>query len=234
MISFGKRVLCLFILCSFLTFGVAALIGDNEYQELIEEIAPYDFDDGISRLECIAAIMKVVGVDESTAFIAANADYMVPVFEDVDSYDSNTGLGNVEVGYVYVARRVNVVIGVYNPYFDYGVRRFEPERNITVKETLTAMLRCLIDPDMVSWENVMKESVKFGLLKENELNEYIAEESLQSYQFYTLIHRLLNSARYRYYPIEKPNNGWAKTMVIDTSNSMRYVDWYLEVKEYYN
>lgn len=219
-----KIVSVLFIFSMGLTFLISATSEDNQYHTIVDEIAPYNFDDGISRLECIIAIMKVVGVDECTTIKDSNADRMVPVFADL--YENDYGFG-----YVYQAKMNSIVYGIDGKAPYYQSNSFAPERNITVQETLTAMLRCLNDPTLVIWDNVMVDSVKFGLLKEEELNDYVAKEPLNKEQFYTLMCRFLGSIRYRYFPLEsQEDSSWGKIVVTDTSNNKLYIDWYLEVK----
>ncbi len=210
------------------SFSVSAEVEESKYQEVIGEISNFDFEDGISRIECIIAIMKVAGVDDCTAAIYANANYYILPFADVDSYDGEQGF---EYGYIYCAKGRSIVYGVDDGI--YQSPRFAPKRNITVQETLTAMLRCLKEPEDVLWDNVISDSVKIGLLTENEANAYVPNSLLQKELFEKLMYRMLDMTRVRYFPLEwSDDRSWgAKRFVTDTTGDTKYVDWYFEVKE---
>ena len=90
------------------------------------------------------------------------------------------------------------------------------------------MLRCLKDSNGIVWDNVMTDSMEIGLLQKDELDSFAADAPLLNKDFYTLLSRMLNMNRYLYWPIEEPQAGHAKSMQIDTSKSIKYIDWILE------
>ncbi len=224
-----KKILSLFLafaICMLGNSSIAAADGNKTIQceEILQKIAPYAFEDGISRFECITAIMKAIGVDPCTAIRSANADRMVSPFNDVDI--STHGF---EVGYIYEAKIAGITFGI--GIAADGISSFAPQRNITVQETLAAMLRCLNDPATIAWENTMEDSVKYGLVKEQEVSFCNPNAPLTEEQFYTWMTRFLQSACTRYFPVEQPESGW-KIVMLDTSGKKTYADWYAEVQEY--
>jgi hypothetical protein len=195
---------------------------ENQHYNVIKFIAPNIIEkenEETSRRDCIVAVMRLVGVDDMTANSYADMDYDQPVFLDVNGNEKNDG-------YIFIAKFSNVATGV--DFYPNGVNNFAPTRDVTVKECLAFMLRCLTDIESVSWDGVMDDSVKAGLLHEDELEMFIADDALQNKQFYTLLNRMLDKNRYLYWPTENPRPGYAKSMQIDRTNSIRYIDWILE------
>lgn len=219
-----KKVVFFLILISlYINLNVEALnicYEDGQYDKIIKIIAPYieNEDNIISRGDCVATIMKLIGVDADTALEYADSDYYMPVFLDI-GYD-------IMSGYIIIAKYCNVAAGV--DFYRDGVNNFMPDREVTVKEALTFMLRCLTDPQTLTWERIMEDSIKFGLLKEEELELYVADGELQSKQFYTLLCRMLDKNRYLYWPIEELSRGNEKSMQIDQTNSVKYMNFFLE------
>jgi len=198
-------------------------INNNQHKDVIKFIAPYVLDnnegENISRGNCVATIMKLVGVDEETADEYANSNYHNPVFLD-------SGRDAINDGYIILAKFSGIAMGV--DFYQNGANNFAPNRNVTVRESLTFMLRCLTTAELVSWDNIIEDSIKYGLLQENELEFYVADAPLQNKQFYTLLHRMLDKKRYLYWPIDDPSDGYAKSMQVDKTNSIRYINWILE------
>ena len=194
--------------------------ANDKMINIIREISSHiheNEDLSIKRGDCIATIMRVIGVDTNTANRYANAAYDQPVFLDLKRDDPN-------LGYIIIAKFNGVAIGMQRSNHDV-IFDFKPEKSITVKECLTFMLRCLIDIESVSWNDVMENSVKVGLLQEEELDFYVADALLTNKQFYVLLNRMLNKNRYLYWPIEDSPVGYAKSMQTDTSRSITYIDW---------
>ncbi len=222
-----KRIVIIMIsvtLFSNLLVSASERIEDNLCNNVIMSIAPYIAEDGdamVTRGDCVAAIMKLVGVDEETAENYADMDFDEPVFSDVAYNDVNAG-------YIILANFSNVALGTKSSCKSCA-NCFEPDRNVTVKECLAFMLRCLNDPEAVLWDNIMEDSVKQGLLQEDELALYAADQLLQSRRFYTLLYRMLNKNRYLYWPTEEPPAGYAKSMKVDLTNSIKYCDWFVKI-----
>ena len=220
-----RRILVImisFALFSSFNAAVSNAAEEEQYYDVIKTIAPYavqNENDKISRGDCITAIMKLVGVDKEIADEYGDSYYYEPVFDDV------YGHGPENDGYIFIAKYSDVATGVGRNYF-------EPDRDVIVQECLTFMLRCLEDPENVSWENVTTDSVQIGLLQKAESDSLVADVSLLGKDFCTLLYRMLNMNRYLYWPIEEPPAGHTKEMQIDTTNSIRYFDWFKEVEMY--
>lgn len=220
-----KRICLFIILLNLITyFDVSASDSTkyDEYNNVIVSIAPYisNIDNQkITRGNCIATIMKLIGVNKEAADKFANANYNNPVFYDIGDDDLNAG-------YIILAKFSDVAVGVNIDRRNIGY--FEPKRNVTVKECLTFMLRCLKDSDSVVWENVMTDSIKIGLLQEDELDIFVADAPLLNKDFCTLLSRMLNMNRYLYWPTEELQTEYANSMQIDISKSITYIDCILE------
>lgn len=216
-----KKIIILIIILFifFLNFNAFASeeTEDSIYTLIISSIAPNIMENSnISRGDCVATIMKLIGVDKDTAEIYAGMNFHNHVFYDMREDDLNRG-------YIVLAKFSNIAFGVNTDTRNIG--NFEPKRDVTTKECLTFMLRCLKDSNSVSWENVMTDSVQIGLLQKDELDSFVADAPLLNKDFYTLLSRMLNMNRYLYWPTEEPQAGHAKSMKIDTSGSIKYIDW---------
>ena len=216
-----KIFVALIILNLITCFAVSASENTESYacDDAISSIAPYLFDGDsreITRGDGISAIMRLIGVDEKTAGEYARACYDQPVFFDQGVSDAD--------GYIIIAKYADVALGV-DDYLN-GTNNFAPNRNITVKECLAFMLRCLKDTESLSWDNTIEDSVKFGLLKNEESEIYAPDSALTYEQFYTFLSRLLNMDRYLYWPdeSEKPTAGHARSVKVDSAGQVKYID----------
>lgn len=219
-----RRILAIMISFSFCTnysVNASVHVDDNRYNDVIKSIAPYiaDNDERISRGDCVASVMRLVGIDKDTAEMYADMDFAQPVFYDIgDDY--------LNAGYIILAKFSNVATGVNLDTQNIG--NFEPNRDVTTKECLAFMLRCLKNSTSVEWENIISDAEKVGLLQSDEVQNLNDDEVLMGSTFKTLLERMLNMNRYLYWPTEEPQPGHAKSMQIDTSKSIKYVDWISE------
>lgn len=220
-----KRILIIMISFAFfssLKVTVSKATEEDQYSDIIKSIAPCTINDEngkISREDCISTIMKLIGVDKETADTYGNAFYDQPVFEDV-------GGGAENDGYIFIAKFSSVAIGVNDTLN--GVNKFEPNRSVTMQECLAFMLRCLKDSNSVVWENVMTDSMQIGLLQKDELDSFVANSPLSNKDFCTLLSRMLNMNRYLYWPMDEPSAGYVKSIQIDLTSSIKYIDWLAE------
>lgn len=209
-----KATVFIILLLVFVNFDCAACENQDD---VINLIAPYTVNDEsgkVSRGDCAAAVMKLVGVDSDAAYISRTAFYYQPVFDDVDSSNENAG-------YIFIAKYSDVAVGTNCVLNDAG--NFTPYRCVTIRECLTFMLRCLKDPENVVWDNVMEDSVRSGLLQKDELSIFKPDEPLLNKNLRVLLSRMLNTDRYLYWSAE-PNNGHNKAMQKDISKSIKYID----------
>jgi len=145
----------------------------------------------VSRRECIMSIMQSLEVDEDSADIYKYSDYYIPVFAD---------LGNdVYEGYIIIAKFADVAAGI-SRYDGDTVRCFEPKRNVTVKECLTFMMRCLEEPTSIKWdEDVIDFAVMNGLLTEDEADAVSPNDQISRELFTTVMGRFSDMNKYLYW-----------------------------------
>ena len=225
-----RKIFCIMIsLCILTSFGAGALASEDFINEkmvnVIKAVAPYiteNVNESIKRGDCIATIMKVIGVDQDTADRYANACYYQPVFSDLE-YD------NVNSGYIILAKFGGVAIGIQSNEYD-TIHDFEPKNDVTLKECLAFMLRCLHDTKNISWNDVLSQANEFGLLNDEEYNIIQEDDLLTDEMFKTLLSRMLVKKRYLYWPIDDPPDGTAKSIQMDQTDSIQYIDWILEKK----
>ena len=200
----------------------ATNFDSNEY---IVTLAPYLLDENVTNVkrgDCITIIMKVLGVDDASAGKYAGADYCKPVFYDLVYNDENSG-------YIIIANFADVAKGVRVGVYD-ETYNFEPNRDVTVRECLTFMLRCLKKAETVEWENVVSQAVETGLLQAEEAGNLDTDKALTGGTFRVLLERMLNMHRYLYWADEESQYGGSKSMKFDETGTMRYVDWICQKK----
>ncbi len=185
-----KKIFALLI--AFALYGTCYVRASDTKADLsihlyIMSVAPYIVEEEscIERGRCVTTIMKLMGVDRETAdVIAYNTDYYEPPFEDMNS------LIDENCGYIYAAKSCNIANGIPDKY---GQRvKFEPYKKVTIRETLAFILRCINEPDSLLWENTIEDSVKYGLLKEEELETYNFDAPIRNKEFYILLCRMIN------------------------------------------
>ena len=227
-------VISLNILLVFMAFSPKSY-ETKQMPDVIKQIAPYITEDEsstVTRGNCITTIMKIVGIDKEVACWNATSEYDPPVFHDIER-------GDILVGYIVQAKFINVATGTAVGVT--GAKVFEQDREVTIKECLAFMLRCLDDTDKFAWNDIMERALEYGLLDEPDRSFYGAGgEKLTSKDFAKLLSRMLNSKRYLYWPNgptepmpglpdgATPPPGWSKTVQKDASRSISYMDWVLE------
>ena len=226
-----KIIICTLILTIFMLTPTNILAYDDNYTEVIADLAPCVYDHTISRRDCIAAIMKIVGVDPETEYINRQFTVFDSMFSDI--YFGFMGESHKHpLGHFYDIPGNGYIIEAYGSVaMGHKHGGFKPDKNVTVRECLTFMLRCLKERSDVSWENVMVDSVEIGLLKESELEYFAADSPLLKKDFITLLNRMLNLPRYLYLPVMIPPR--TRSFMRDQTGSMLYIEWYYQMKEQY-
>ena len=182
-------------------------VDTDRYMNAFEYLTKDTEADGefVTRGECVSVILRIVGMTRKDAYDAVyNTAYDEPPFFEYEC--------NLTSGYIACAYSCGVTNGASG-------RVFAPDRSVTLKECLTFILRCLSEPELVKWENVMQDSVKAGLLSEEELAEYDENLLLDRDLFYTLVSRMLDKKRHFYIDGET----WKRK--IDIDKGMRYITW---------
>lgn len=200
--------------------GTSAVQGVGS---VIRSIAPYiNGNDAIKRADCITTIMKLIGVDEDDAYKQA---WWVARFQSefddigIDEY-------NAQKGYIIIAKLCHVAVGITHE--KHIIASFEPGRDITIKECLTAMLRCLMAYDTVEWDSIVAQAEEIGLLTSDEAQSLNVNEALTGGMFKTLLERMLNMKRYLYWPDDPNKQYYERHAGIDETGSIKYIDWVLD------
>ena len=136
-----RKTLCSIIIV-FMFINTLVYASDDFKDDKTDKIIKYisvditkNENETITRGECITAIMKILGTDEKAAAGYSKAVYDQPVFSDLNYDDQN-------MGYIIIAKFSDVAVGIKMDKYD-DIHSFESERDVTVKECLTFMLRCL-------------------------------------------------------------------------------------------
>lgn len=207
-----------------LLINIPVLASESAEENIIKSIAPFIDTDNctkISRGDCIATVMQLIGVDKEISEIYADLDFNQSVFYDIDD-------DRLNAGYIILAKYSGVAVGVNTDTYDIG--NFEPNREVTIKECLAFMLRCLKKNTEVKWGNILSDAEKFGLLQSSEVKYINDDQLLIGGTFRILLERMLNMNRYLYWPLEEPAPGYAKSMQVDQVGEIQYIDWILENK----
>ena len=155
----------------------------------------------ISRAKAVTAVMKIVGVKSETE-VKNTGDG----FSDILPSDEN---------YKYISAAKDVIaLG------EGETRRFNPDREITLREFLTVVLRAMKGKDNVSYDNIENDCIDAKLAQKYEFNDYMLESPLEKAEFGTVISRLLAAKRYLYC-----ENGEIKT---DNDGKILYREWVLK------
>ncbi|MBE7020877.1 MAG: hypothetical protein E7411_05565 [Ruminococcaceae bacterium] len=173
----------------------------------------------VTRKECLIAIMRCIGLTDQIISLFNGADYTA--FVDTHPYS-----------YYGCAYRAKIAYGE-ECMVDYPTYRtshtgkntdifFFPERNVSVKETLAFMVRCLIS-DELEYDGTIEKAKAYELIYEydnfvNDENAFISPES-----FLILINRFVHQGRYKYY--DKIEQHYDMNGCIDEERSMTYLEF---------
>ncbi len=168
-----KKIMAVIISAVLITQNLSVCAAYNA-EDVTAYAAPYvveGVNETISRGDCLASIMKLIGLRQETADRYFDVDFYKPVF--ADEYDDPNYLYNY--GYLLYAQSYGVATGVYAEALH--AYKFEPKRDVTIKECLTFMLRCLKDPKDVEWGNIMSDAEDMGLLTREEARKFTGDGS---------------------------------------------------------
>lgn len=181
----------------------------------------FENENTVTREECLTAIIKTLGVtDENVKNL--DGSYFV-AFVDSSFYSY---IGCAYLSYIAYGEECEVITPTYNSSHtrkntDYFLF---PKRKVTVKEVLAYMVRCLEE----SKENIdinitYEKSKEYGLINENDIFTQNPDMEISKNDFYTLLERLLNQKRYKYFEIV---NGYFKMSgYVDEERSMTYLEF---------
>jgi len=211
-------IVCFVLKCIYV-FGHETSDGRDDFVSTITSHIEPNETKSISRGDCIAAILKSIGMEQDAADLLNYYTYYdQPVF--LDEYDDIKNRG-----YIIQAIEADIVVGVKNDLD--GRCYFAPNKNTTIKECLTFMLRCVRDYTTVDWNNnIISYSEEVGLLTREEVENVNHDEVLTIDMFNNLLERMLNMNRYLYWQstddVRYPGRGKIK---VDQTNSIKYIDW---------
>lgn len=163
---------------------------DIEARNAAEDITDLLFDNvrtKINRVDCVAVILNVLGLNADDVKYFENISYTVPIYHDAvpGAY-----------GYLIASWEAGITTGETD---EYGERYFRILDDITVKEYLALVLRCINGANNVDWNDVENESVSSGLLSEHELSLMNTESPVDRNIFKKVLERILESKRYIYF-----------------------------------
>lgn len=171
----------------------------------------------VTRGECIVAIMRTIGATDEEIAKLNGADFIA--FSDVPTYS-----------YFGCAYRAKIAFGeectaAYPTYrmrytFNNNDVFFFPDRPVTVNETLAFMVRCLGEREYQDFTGLVESANDYGLIVDKD--EFIKNDLIRPNEFCTLIKRLLQKKRYKYFG--KENNIFRMEGNIDEERSMSYLE----------
>lgn len=220
-----RKFLSVILLLSMLiTVSVCAEESDADtitYDDVFNVITKH-IDEGeyVSRGECIISIMKLVGLIEEIAEDQYGTTFYAPPFADYEDVDDYV------YGYAISARQCGILKG-YSKGNSYRVTYIMSEKDVTIKECLTFMLRCLKDPKTVEWDNIMSDALECGLITVDEAAAYQETDPLKKEEFFELIRRMLNKNRFFYIEYYNVVNGKMGGFLekYDKTNGIKYFEY---------
>lgn len=210
-----KRISVLILAVLILASSVSAT-SDTRYETAVDGIVgdagKLEYE-SISRLDCLIAIMRVIGFDDRAAYNYST----LSTYDELPYFDVK--IGDISGGYVIAADYgYNITNGVAHGYF-------APYRSVTLKECLAFMLRCVEDSENVLWENIIQDSVKHGFLSPEEAETLDETQVLDEKLFRELLRRLLDEKRYLYCETTDKST-YADEIKTDVEGEMSYLEWY--------
>lgn len=167
-----------------------------------------DIDKYITREFCVYKIMQIVGIkEENNEYIKDSTLYR--------SYFSDQYTISEDIwGYVMIAAIEEVVKG----YPDLYRPRFKPHQNVSPREAITYIMRCLCDDDINDLDTAIEKAKEIGFIGEE---DYFIEsdEYLKSNDFEILLDRLYNERRYKYFC------DYVTRFCIDETRSITYKEY---------
>ena len=211
-----KRIVSIVIIAAMLCGGCAVYAEDVDkyYSELmLRYAAPTVFENmdcNLSRGTCVASLMRIVGVDEESAYLGDNRTSEPPTYYDVGTENANRGYIVLSKGYISTGYTIDVeyrtLTGDPSNPVDISTREedyFFPWQDVTLKECLTFMLRCLKRKEDVKWETVMDDSVSAGLLTSYEREVMDENAPITKRVFSKILLRLFMMNRYLYFVFDE-------------------------------
>ena len=212
-----KKLLFIFLIAIIFNNNHTLASETNNDLLMFNIISNYSFEkDFVTREEAIRALMKILGVTPKMSKLSTDVKYFGPLFNDFAYFRPSDG-------YVSIAGHERIALGSYG--------KFYPSRNITLKETIAFIMRCLESNDDSQNIDVTfnrAREIKLILNTDNFYTES-GDENLTKDDFCLLLNRFLKQKRYVYFdPNEsQPMNYFG--LVRDENKSITYYE-FLEEK----
>lgn len=165
----------------------------------------------LTRNDCVALIMKAIGMPENVYNNTYNSPS--PVFSDYtdcsvfDVYDKEMEIFEkckfTKGNYVWAAAKyANIVFGESR---DNGRIYFNFTRPVTTKEAVAFMVRCLKNPDMdlTGLDQTFQRGIELGLIKTTDVCYLESDNPILPNDFFTILYRFLQQPVYLYYDGEQ-------------------------------
>ena len=181
----------------------------------------FENENAVTREECLTAIIKTLGATDDAINMADGSHVVCFVDAGFYSYIGCAYITHIAYGEEQVVDYPTFRTSHTRKNTDYFLF---PKRKVTVKEVLAYMVRCLEE----SKENIdinitYEKSKEYGLINENDIFTQNPDMEISKNDFYTLLERLLNQKRYKYFEIV---NGYFKMSgYVDEERSMTYLEF---------
>ena len=174
-----RPLLCMLILNICAQNSLVMSIHANQ-EDMLIQYGIYDKTQNsnvyVTRGEALVAILRLAGMTSEMARVAREAYYYGIIYKDVSEI-------NPKSGYIYEG-------DVLSKGTDF--QKFEPERNITLSETITFMVRCLNKNIEIELLEAMKLGLERGIiLKSDTFYSQNGNNNLLPSEFAVLLNRML-------------------------------------------
>lgn len=235
-----KPILFLFVVY-FIFFTVHAIeIPDENAKETISnlkiaDLSWFENEEYITRYDCIALILRAIGVD---AIIHPPYGGAGPLFSDgaddpirwVENYIDKCKFFSSGIDYLGMAREfTDIIYGEYICENDAEtvpdqkpVIYFNYTRPVTAKEAVAFMVRCLSQPTEAFGDLnfTFQRGIEIGLVKESDSFYKNPDEPISCDDFFVVLHRFLYQPKYLYF-----DDTDGRAFLVNTTENDTYYDY---------
>lgn len=189
-------------------------INDNIAEQIISELDIADTtifkgENTITRNDCVALVMRTLGVPDDVYLESYGGTDITVVFDDFKTTDKVLEYFSIckfTTGTDYVGlaiERTDLIYGEYKEKNERGVEviRFNPTRPVTTKEAVAFMVRCLKNPPMdeKDLEQTFARGLEVGLIKTTDSFYLEPDKSISCNDFFVMLQRFLYQPMYLYF-----------------------------------
>lgn len=221
-------IIVFFSLCSVIVYAEKCDFETRDMLTQLNILQEDSFSDSntVSRKECIVAIMRLIGVTDEDINSLNGADLYT--FADTKSYSYE---GCAYVGKIAYGEECIVDYPTYRTThsgknIDFF---FFPERAVTIRETLTFIIRCLEDTKDFNDVLLIETAKKYNLIEIEEGIEGYLDNKINQEDFSVLLGRMLELKKYKYYIRE--NGVFEMKGNVDKNRSTTYYEFLMECRE---